>query len=75
MEIPNIVISDICTKLREVLHTLESYSDSEPKGELESEIKPSSSQVSYALWYLLNELKKSNTNLPSDILHTEQSET
>jgi hypothetical protein len=70
MEIPDHVISDICIKLREVLHTLESYSDSASKAEPVSEIELTSSQVSFGLWFLLDRLKKNSTIRPSDIPHT-----
>ena len=74
MNIPDSAISDICIKLREVLHILESYSDSEQKEEPEFEIESSSSQVSYGLRYLLSKLTSCNKNLPSDTLHTEKSD-
>ena len=74
MEIPDHVILDICIKLREVLHILESYSDSSLKEEPESEIESCHSQVSYGLWFLLNELKKNSKNRPSYIPHIEKND-
>lgn len=73
MEIPDNFISDICTKLREVLHTLESYSDSEPKGELESLIESTSCPHLRSLLIVRQMQVKNSNHRPSDTLRTEQS--